>query len=221
MRKLLPLLLLIVGLALFVFGIVRGVGGFVTSLSSIGEPWRAPGSVEQTLEPGTYSLYERVDTPVGQQILVTLDPDQVTVTGPQGSVPVTCVSCGASVTTVNAGQQSYQAVVSFRVADPGTYRIRVVGQGQEIVVGPSVTQTLGSSATAFGLSAIGGLLALAGAIWLIVELVTGGRRKAPIPTVGAAPETAGGWYPDPDDPDQLRWWDGTQWTENRQPRSGP
>jgi hypothetical protein len=29
-----------------------------------------------------------------------------------------------------------------------------------------------------------------------------------------------GWYPDPDDPAQQRWWDGVQWTENRAPAAG-
>lgn len=29
------------------------------------------------------------------------------------------------------------------------------------------------------------------------------------------------WYPDPHDPDQLRYWDGHQWTEHRAPREAP
>jgi len=28
-----------------------------------------------------------------------------------------------------------------------------------------------------------------------------------------------GWYDDPQDPTQLRWWDGSRWTDRRQPRS--
>ena len=28
------------------------------------------------------------------------------------------------------------------------------------------------------------------------------------------------WYPDPDDPTQLRYWDGNIWTENRAPAPG-
>ena len=32
---------------------------------------------------------------------------------------------------------------------------------------------------------------------------------------------AANWYPDPQDPTQLRYWDGTQWTEHRAPRQPP
>jgi hypothetical protein len=31
------------------------------------------------------------------------------------------------------------------------------------------------------------------------------------------PTTPPGWYPDPNDPYTQRYWDGTQWTENRAP----
>lgn len=32
---------------------------------------------------------------------------------------------------------------------------------------------------------------------------------------------AANWYPDPQDPNQLRYWDGSQWTEHRAPRQPP
>jgi Protein of unknown function (DUF2510) len=35
----------------------------------------------------------------------------------------------------------------------------------------------------------------------------------------ATPATPAGWYADPHDPTQYRYWDGTQWTEHRSPRT--
>jgi hypothetical protein len=32
--------------------------------------------------------------------------------------------------------------------------------------------------------------------------------------------TAAGWHDDPDDPTQLRYWDGQQWTDQRSPKGG-
>jgi uncharacterized RDD family membrane protein YckC len=32
---------------------------------------------------------------------------------------------------------------------------------------------------------------------------------------------AAGWYDDPQDPSQQRWWDGAQWTAQNRPRQGP
>lgn len=34
------------------------------------------------------------------------------------------------------------------------------------------------------------------------------------------PEPSAGWYTDPDDPRQQRYWDGAQWSEHRTPASG-
>jgi Protein of unknown function (DUF2510) len=39
--------------------------------------------------------------------------------------------------------------------------------------------------------------------------------------VQAYPATPPGWYPDPQGPGMLRWWDGRTWTEHRQPASPP
>lgn len=33
--------------------------------------------------------------------------------------------------------------------------------------------------------------------------------------------TPAGWYPDPESPNEQRYWDGERWTEHRAPRSGP
>lgn len=33
--------------------------------------------------------------------------------------------------------------------------------------------------------------------------------------------TAPGWYPDSSAPGQLRWWDGSRWTEHRAPMPAP
>jgi hypothetical protein len=37
---------------------------------------------------------------------------------------------------------------------------------------------------------------------------------------GGGGSPAPGWYPDPSDPGQQRWWDGTQWTDQTMPTVG-
>src|SRR4029453_4227352 len=38
---------------------------------------------------------------------------------------------------------------------------------------------------------------------------------------GRMTNPAANWYPDPHDPNQLRYWDGHQWTEHRAPKHPP
>lgn len=37
---------------------------------------------------------------------------------------------------------------------------------------------------------------------------------------GGSPQAPAGWYPDPDVPDQRRYWDGTRWTDHTAPGPG-
>lgn len=58
----------------------------------------------------------------------------------------------------------------------------------------------------------GGIGALAGVSMMVAGLVTGDRRRYP---------PAPGWYPDPTDPRQRRWWSGHAWTGHVHPWPPP
>ena len=81
MRKILPLLLLVLGLVTLGVAVAQGVGGFVGSLQSVGQPWVAPQASTQDLTAGAYVVYE-------QSATRTLGAQDVTVTGPAGAVTV-------------------------------------------------------------------------------------------------------------------------------------
>jgi hypothetical protein len=59
-----------------------------------------------------------------------------------------------------------------------------------------------------------GALAVCGVVSVIVA--RSASRKAPA-TVRADGSTPAGWHPDPQDPQQLRFWDGTSWTNQTRP----
>jgi Protein of unknown function (DUF2510) len=48
-------------------------------------------------------------------------------------------------------------------------------------------------------------------VWLVKRR---GTSRTPGPVA-----TPAGWYADPFDPDQLRWWDGSAWTESMAQRT--
>jgi hypothetical protein len=52
-------------------------------------------------------------------------------------------------------------------------------------------------------------------ILLVVLLIVKAAKKKPDTPSG---QVAAGWYPDPEVPGHVRYWDGAQWTDHRQPK---
>lgn len=114
MRKILPLLLLVLGLVTLGVAVAQGVGGFVGSLQSVGQPWVAPQASTQDLTAGAYVVYE-------QSATRTLGAEDVTVTGPSGAVAVNSTISS----TLTLGDVTYVGIAGFTAPQDGTYTIEV------------------------------------------------------------------------------------------------
>jgi Protein of unknown function (DUF2510) len=216
MRKLWPVLLTVVGVVIFALGVGMVIGGVTSTINSIGTPWVAGSASTQTLSQGSYVVYER-------SAVSTIGPSDISIRGPEGSVPV-----GRTTSSnVTIGDVEYVGVAQFSAPAAGDYTITVENSDAELVLGPSIAQTLGSAMGWTGAAVLGGTLAVAGVVWLVLALILGGRKPATAVPAGPAwnsgppmqsASSQGSWYPDPEDPSQWRWWDGREWTDQRAPR---
>ena len=211
------------GSFLVVVGILLGLTGVVGVAVKAGSGLRAdftapvesaPTVVSRDLTPGTYMVFELTGTTrrvgpltTSRDTGVTLTPDEVRVTAADGT-PV-AVDVPTTTETLTRGQSTFTGAVRFVISSRGTYRIAVGAPGIKVIVAPSFASSFGRSLAWIGVLLLGGLLAVAGVVILIVRLV---RRKR---VVASPVEPAtGSWFPDPSGAPYLRWWDGYRWTDH-------
>jgi hypothetical protein len=184
-----------------------------------------------TLEHSEYAVYELTGhtsggggVTFGDNRSVTVSPSQVTVTGPDGAALETH-GPGFGTETLTRGHDIFTAAVYFTAPAPGGYRVQVDGASAQVVIARSMSSGL-SGARPDLVAVTGGSVALLiGVVLLVVGLVRGRPPRAVAPT-GLAPSTLApsaiapaamvappGWYADPENPQQWRFWDGRAWAD--------
>jgi hypothetical protein len=213
------------GVLLLVVGVVLGIVGVVGAIAKAGSGLKAdfrspmiatPGVVMPHLDAGTYVVYEQTGTRSRMGPLrttegrgLTLTPDQVRVTAPDGT-PIQ-VELPTVDETLTRGNLVFTGAARFVAPTAGTYRIAVATPDLRILVAPSLISSITRALPWLATVAGGAVFGLVGLVLLLIGVVYGRPRTA---QPASRPLPAGGWFPDPSRQARLRWWDGQQWTDH-------
>jgi len=201
-RRLIGILLILVGLVAVVPAVTKAVLPFVDSFS--GPKIAVPGEQSVHLSSGGYDLYERT---AGESSLTSIPPTAVTVTASDGTTVLTR-GPGNIDGTIEHGSTTYRKAVHFTVPDSGDYDVSVSGVAPgEVMLVRSLASTFRDAVPWIALAIAGAMIVAAGVVLLLVGLLS--RSVVPVPGASSSPP---GWYADPSQPNALRFWDGRAWT---------
>jgi hypothetical protein len=173
------MVLLVVGVAAVVVGIVMTAGTASSLLNKISAAQTAPATFTGQLEGGTtYAVYEATR---GASGIASIGPGEITVTGPSGSVSVT--RTGDTVSTVGEDSNNYAEVAAFTPPASDTYTITVAAERSLVAVAPALSTAAKGFAWIVAV-VLGGLVAVIGLILVIIGAV---RRSSARSRQGTAP----------------------------------
>lgn len=216
----LALILMIAGALLAIPTFIVGLLPILDALDS--KAFSVPGETSQRLGKGTYVVYERTGSnslgSTFDDVYITIQPKDVTVTGPDGVVRTYVPDYYDDVLTQTDSSDRFTGAVRFKTETEGEYRIQIESERPTtVIVAHSFKDTITGSLVWFAFTGIGGVLFIVGIILLIVGSVRRSRFRTAMtfatPQYGAGQYPAG-WHPDPNGSGRQRYWDGTRWTEH-------
>ncbi|MFA7266432.1 MAG: DUF2510 domain-containing protein [Candidatus Nanopelagicales bacterium] len=192
-----------------VFLLVGAVGFTVTGPTRTLDPvseFTAPTETRVMLTEGTWSVWQQIVAGgVAKGPLV--DVGRVSVDGPNGPVKLQCAYCDDVPPSQFSGDHRFVGIVSFYARSSGEYTIKVASAGPiEMVVAPGDGPIEDPAALVWWFIGFVGIATIA----VVVVRYLRQLRNRPI----AVPA---GWYPDPNMPGQMRWFNGREWTTDTAP----